>query len=43
MRNKIILALPVLFFILLFGCEKGVDNNDMGILSIKLTDTPIRR
>jgi hypothetical protein len=40
MTHKTILVLPVLFFIILFGCEKGVDHNDTGILSIKLTDAP---
>ena len=40
MAHKIILVFSILFFLILFGCEKGVDNSDTGTLSIKLTDAP---
>jgi hypothetical protein len=40
MAHKFILVFPILFFLILFGCEKGVDNSDTGTLSIKLMDTP---
>lgn len=40
MAHKFILVFSILFFLILFGCEKGVDNSDTGTLSIKLTDAP---
>jgi hypothetical protein len=40
MVHKFILVFSILFFLILFGCEKGVDNSDTGTLSIKLTDAP---
>ncbi len=40
MAHKFILVFSILFFLILFGCEKGVENSDTGILSIKLTDAP---
>ena len=40
MGNKFILVCSILFLIILFGCERGVDNSDTGTLSIKLMDAP---
>jgi len=40
MPGKIVSVFLVMLFLVIFGCEKSVDNADTGILSIKLTDTP---
>ncbi len=40
MKHKALIFFPILFLLILLGCEKGMDNSDTGILSIKLTDTP---
>jgi hypothetical protein len=40
MLSKFVLVFSVLFLIILFGCEKSVDNSDTGTLSIKLMDAP---
>jgi hypothetical protein len=40
MIHKPIIFFSLLFLLIAFGCEKGVDNSDTGTLSIKLTDAP---
>jgi len=40
MKHKPLMFFSLLFSLIVFGCEKGVDNSDTGTLSIKLTDTP---
>jgi len=40
MKHKPLIFFMMLLLLIMFGCEKGVDNSDTGILSIKLMDTP---
>jgi hypothetical protein len=40
MKDKPLIFLMMLLLLIMFGCEKGVDNSDTGTLSIKLMDTP---
>jgi hypothetical protein len=40
MKHKFFIVLSLIIALILLGCEKGMDNSDTGILSIKLTDSP---
>ena len=40
MKYNLLIVFLLLITIILFGCEKGIDNSEMGTLTIKLTDTP---
>ena len=40
MKHIFVLLFSLIIPLLFLGCEKGMDNSDTGILSIKLTDSP---